>query len=435
MKKFLVAGCGIGGISAALNLAKNGYDVTVFEKCERASMGHDWHDTIYKSAFEYAGFPRPNEENFTPHRIGNYINPAKDVKVIVTSTPCEDIGYIDRKFLINHLVDYAEKCGVKFLFGICVKSLIIENKQVVGLTAIVSGKETNYSADLVIDACGIESPLKKDLPSESGISPQIDKRDTLFVYRAYFENKSAISKPRPEFNIHFFHCRKQGLAWTIDCPGYTDILVGGFGSLTKKDIENALADFRKEYPNMSDTPIRGGTVAKIPVRRTLPLIVWNGYVLVGDSASMIEPLSGSGISLSLCGGKILADTVINASVPYTIDVLWGFQYNYFKDYGNAQLFSDTIKYTLSRISADDIDYLFQKRILTGKELSMNFDSGYKFNEIASKTLWLIAKPKLCASVLKAAKRMLSIKKIVELMPEKYDKKAVEVWINKYEGGM
>ncbi len=435
MKRILVAGCGIGGVSAALNLAKSGYDVTVLEKCERESLGHDWHDTMHKSAFEYAGFPRPGEENFTPHRICNYVNPAKDVKFVVTATPCENIGYIDRKILIKHLVDYAEKYGVKFLFGACVKSLIIENNRAAGLTVAAGCREERYEADLVIDACGIDSPLKKELPSESGISPQIDKRDILYVYRAYFESKTPLNKAHPEFNMHFFHCRKRGVAWSIDCPGYTDILISGFGSLTKTDIENALADFREEYPDMAETPIRGGTVAKIPTRRTLPLIVWNGYALVGDSASMIEPLSGSGISLSLQGGKILADTVINANAPYTTDVLWNFQYNYFKECGNAQLFADVLKNTLTRISADDMDYLFRKKILTDKEISMRFASGYKFGEIASKAFWLFAKPKLCVSFLKAGKRILGINKIIEFMPEKYDKKVVEAWVNKYEGRM
>ena len=35
MKKIIVAGAGHGGLTAAYNLAKNGFDVTVYEKNKR----------------------------------------------------------------------------------------------------------------------------------------------------------------------------------------------------------------------------------------------------------------------------------------------------------------------------------------------------------------------------------------------------------------
>ena len=41
-KKILVAGGGHGGIGCAALLAKNGFDVTVYDKNEREDMGYDW---------------------------------------------------------------------------------------------------------------------------------------------------------------------------------------------------------------------------------------------------------------------------------------------------------------------------------------------------------------------------------------------------------
>ncbi len=432
MKRILVAGCGIGGLSAALNLARKGFDVTVFEQNAKEDLGHDWHDTMYITSFDFAGFSRPAKDNFTPHRICNYVNPQKDVKVIPNSTPGADIGYIDRKLLINHLIAEAEQSGVKIIFGARVISAVTENDFVKGLSVIINNEEKIFSGDLVIDSCGMDSALRKSLPKAAGIIPSVDPRDTLVVYRAYFENSYGSAK-KPEFNMHFFHCRKQGVSWTIDCDGYVDILIGGFGSLTKEDLNKALCDFRTEYPQMGKEPIRGGSVAKIPMRRTLPIIVWNGYAAVGDAAVMIEPLSGSGISLSLRGGKILADTVEKTDGEYSLCALWNYQYAYFRDSGNNQLFSDALKHTLSTISADDMDYLFQKRILTAKELSMSFDSGYKVGELVSKVFWMVARPKLLIKFLQAGKRIVSINSITELMPEKYDKTAVDAWIKKYEG--
>ena len=46
MKKIIVAGAGHGGLTAAYNLSKNGFDVTVFEKGDREGLGYDWHECI-----------------------------------------------------------------------------------------------------------------------------------------------------------------------------------------------------------------------------------------------------------------------------------------------------------------------------------------------------------------------------------------------------
>ena len=62
MKKILVAGAGHGGLTAAINLAEKGYDVTVIEAKDRDSIGHDWHDSMNMSAFDMSGVPRPSAD-------------------------------------------------------------------------------------------------------------------------------------------------------------------------------------------------------------------------------------------------------------------------------------------------------------------------------------------------------------------------------------
>ena len=43
-KKIIIAGGGHGGITCGAILAKNGYDVTIYEKNKADKMGHDWTD-------------------------------------------------------------------------------------------------------------------------------------------------------------------------------------------------------------------------------------------------------------------------------------------------------------------------------------------------------------------------------------------------------
>ena len=48
MKKIAIVGAGPGGLSAAMILAKNGYDVTIYEKADRVGGRN--------ASFEQAGF-------------------------------------------------------------------------------------------------------------------------------------------------------------------------------------------------------------------------------------------------------------------------------------------------------------------------------------------------------------------------------------------
>ena len=66
MKKVIVAGAGHGGLTAAYNLAKNGYDVTVIEKKKREDLGYDWDDSLSEAAFVGSGIPCPEEKDVIP---------------------------------------------------------------------------------------------------------------------------------------------------------------------------------------------------------------------------------------------------------------------------------------------------------------------------------------------------------------------------------
>ena len=61
-KRIVVAGAGHGGIIAAYNLAKAGYDVSILEmKAKQSELGYDWEDTFDIKAFERANLPVASE--------------------------------------------------------------------------------------------------------------------------------------------------------------------------------------------------------------------------------------------------------------------------------------------------------------------------------------------------------------------------------------
>lgn len=426
MKKIIIAGAGTGGLVAAANLAKNGFDVTLLEKQNREALGHDWLDTMLKSAFEDSGIPYPDRYNFVSKHNVCFFNPNKSIRLVEPESSDDSVAYIDRKFLSAYLVDYAEKCGVKLQFGVNIKNAITENHRITGV-------ETNtgiINCDLLIDAAGLASPVRKSLPVEANIRRELKANEIFYAYRAYFENITDDIN-EPGYNIYFFHCKNSGMDWVIKEDGFSDILVGNFTPLNEQKIKDATEDFFNEYPNMSRKIIRGGYCAEIPLRRTLPVIVWNGYAAVGDSAVMVEPMSGSGITLSMKAGKILADTVATA-VDFSKESLWEYQYTYFNKLGNHQLSSDIMKNCLASMTAEDIDYLFEKKIITNSELAAQGATKYTVTEFLAKGINLCLRPRLIPPFIKAFSAMAKTDRIAKLMPEEYNKELIAKWAEQYE---
>lgn len=421
MKKILVAGCGHGGISAALNLAKNGYDVTVYEKKKREDLGYDWHDSMRRNTFEKIGVPLPKEEHFSPMERKTYSNPKKTVKLRLPEPKSNNISYIDRKFLVNYLIDYALECGVKFVFECETVSAAYSKEKVTGLVISENGKVRTVNADLVIDAAGMYSSVRKSLPKRFGVQNEISYENVFCVWRGYFGRTG--KSEEDEFNIYFYHCKRPGMDWVIEKNDYYDIMIGGFGKLTQSDVDEALEDFRKDYPDMTDNLIRGGSFGKIPIGKTIPVFVCDGYAACGDSAAMTEPLSGSGIDMSLKAGKILADTIIKND-DMKKESLWNYNYDFFKAHTEKYYNDAMIKAFLSAVTAEDIDFFLENKILTEKEMSGGGSTKYTFSEIIQKAS-VLKKPKILIALKDVVGWAVASAKAKKLIPEKYDKAQID----------
>lgn len=429
MKKIIVAGAGHGGLTAAAELAKNGFDVTVIEKNFPEKMGHDWHDSMRKSTFEKSGVPLPDDEFFFPMENVCYYNPKKSVKL----TPDKDqsnIVYIDRKVLIAHLLSYAEDCGVKFIFGTQAVRGSYSKSKVKGIVISDGDGEKELSCDMIIDAAGMFSPIRRSIPECTGIKRDLPGNDVFCVWRGYFEKTENILAS-PPFSIYFYHCSHPGMDWAITRDSYVDVLVGGFSALSEKNVSDALADFNREYPFMKKNTFRGGSFETIPLGKTPPVLVYDGYALVGDSAVMTEPLSGSGIDLSMKAGKLLADTIIKAGGDFSREALWEYNYEYFRQFACKYYNDLIIKSFLSEVDSDDIDFFLEEKIMTEKEVAGGGRVKYSIPELLSK-LNVVKRPRLLIPLSTALEKIILLEAVKKTLPEKYNSKKVLKWKRIYD---
>lgn len=435
MSNIIIAGAGHGGLSAAAILSKNGCEVTVIEKHTKETIGHDWHDCMDIPAFRFADVPVPDEKDFHRGLTMCYFNPKKTAAINMDGGPGvaqSNCITIDRKFLIRYLISHCESCGVRFIFGADIKGAITENQKVLGITAVVDGEEKKFFADMVIDAAGMNSPVRRSLPDEFNIQKEIPTEDTFEIFRAYYENTEKYITS-PNYSVFFFNCGKPGLDWVITKEEYIDVLIGKFGNLTEKEIEASLNDVRENYPGIGNKPIRGGNIAKIPLSKTLPLIIADSYALVGDSACMTVPLNGSGLDLSLQAGKLLATTVMASEKNgFRKESLWQYQYRYFTLFGFDLVPISILRRFFGVITAEDIDFFMEKGILTEKEIGMAGGvSGITASYVIDKISAALPKAKLLPDLVKTLKEFPMYPVVKNTMPQSWDEKKVTAWIKKY----
>lgn len=434
-KTIIVAGGGHGGIAVAALLAKRGYDVTVYEKNSRENMGYDWTDIFNRKGLKVCGISIPNESNIPLKNMMTFYPPSGS-PTLKEDTPVEKREIqMERKEIYNLLIDNALSAGVKFCFEEEIIAPIVYGNRVVGIET-QNGK---HFGDLVIDACGVNSPVRSKLPKHLGIQNKTKSYDKFYVYRAFYERTGEI--PDNNFNVLLFRNNKLGISWVAIEEEHTDVLIGRFNPTPIEDIEEEIASLREIYPELGEKRVRGGQFVQIPVRAPLSKLVCDGYAAIGDSAFMTISIMGSGIATALQAAPMLANAIINdKNGEYTTATLWKYQKDFFTKIGTGLAVVSCAKMLATKLKMEEVDSLFRLVALDEGESKISTDlkdirallqqntpavlakkakALIKDKELLKKVLWLIGKVTASGT-------------ICAVMPRYYDKKAVDLWVKKYD---
>ncbi len=434
-KKIIVAGAGHGGIAAGAILAKNGFDVTVYEKQKRKDVGYDWTDIFDRKAFTAIGMDIPDESKWSLKQDMTFFGPGMKT-ALHQNTPVDQLEIqMERKDIYDCLIGYAEECGVKFEFGKAVDGPLMLGNRVVGVKI---GKKDIF-ADLVIDACGINSPLRMKLPKHLGIQKEPKEFERFYVWRGFYE-KVECSEVEDKFKVLLFHKGKLGISWVAAEEEYTDILIGRFAKLDEEEVEKTLACLREENPHLGEKLVRGGEFVEIPVRQPLGVLVADGYAAIGDSAFMTVPIIGSGIANSMKAGAILANAVIDDKTEsYSGTTLWKYQKDFYDKIGAGLAPFASIKLLLTRLECDELDYIFEKGILNARDMTAGVISsniievfkGVTAADIKTKADGLINNTDVLKKVIRLGAEIAAVTAVTAAMPKEYNLKKVCSWVKRY----
>ncbi len=422
--KILIAGAGHGGLIAGAMLAAAGHSVTVAEQNARVQLGHDWEDRF---TFSLLADALDMAEDELPTAIRRdrgdctFVSPNGRTHVDIHFDAGSRQRVMWRKPLLAMLLDHAEMCGVRFLFETKVTAPLLNGQRVTGLRT----QAFDLEADLVIDAAGVFSPVRTNLPAELGIEKTPRRGDLFYARRAYFDRVPGVSATELPFEVYLRHAGEAGLSWFCTNPDSVDVLIGRIDPLSDAQFEAHLERFRAAHPWMGTRIVHGGQAGVIPVRRPLTRMVADGYAAVGDSAFMTTPMNGMGIDLSLRAGRLLAETVL-AHPSCTAQELWRYNRDFHRLYGGDAAKNAGLKSALLGMPAQDVDFLFAARVVEAGDLAGG-GQGVSVPALLGKLRRGMKKPPAFFAVVKGLMRGGRAAKLYKRAPETFDPDAVDRW--------
>lgn len=434
-KKIIVAGLGHGGIAAAALLAKQGYDVTVYEKKNEGTLGYDWTDIFAPKTLETVGMKMPPESKYEYKKDMTFFNPSQ-TRCLHQHVPKEQLEIkMERRDIYEHFIAHALECGVKIVYGCEVKNAVVLGDRVVG----ISTTHGDFYGDLVIDACGIDSPVRCNLPDKFGIEKEVQDGDKVYIYRAFFDVASD-EEVDAKFKVILFPDGIKGVSWVASEDTHTDLLIARFEKFDITEAERFADYLRKTNPRLGKKVVRGGQFVQIPVRQPSAVMIANGYASIGDSAFMPVPLIGSGIANSLRAAKILSDTVAaDKSGNFSAETLWKYQVGYYKKLGSGLAALACIKLMLLTLTPEEIDYVFEKEILTDDLITIGADFTGIGNIAKLDPKDLINKAKLVCTdtvllkkIINCGVRIGKVSAVCGMMPRKWNEAGVKEWEKAYK---
>ncbi|MCR4335159.1 MAG: NAD(P)/FAD-dependent oxidoreductase [archaeon] len=319
----VIVGGGPAGSSTAMFLKRNGVDNVLL--IDKATFPRD---KICGDAFsgKSMGIARelgiiddfkkvPNESVY-----GVLFSSPKGTQVEVPFPGCEGKiktkpGFVVRRINGDNILFQRAKKQVDTLEDFTVTDLTWENDFVTGLKGKKkTGEEFSIKAKVIVGADGANSTIGQ----KAKIEPNPPEHQVIAT-RAYYKGVTGMSN---NIELHFVDEIMPGYFWIFPLDnGWVNVGVGLLVSeknkrkLNLKETQEKIIRenplFKERFAN-AKIDEQGIKVWTLPVGSFHKKNHGNGWVLVGDAASLIDPFSGEGVGNAMTSGKFAAKYIAKA---------------------------------------------------------------------------------------------------------------------------
>ena len=425
MKKVIIIGSNLGGLTAAILLGRAGWDVTLFDRRSRDDIGTNWVENFDLSVFDRLELDLPPADCYRKKK--NWAVFAPGIENGAVAYGPEDSGevLVDRKKLTEYLLSVAEK-NATFHFECEVTELLVDSGHVSGVTA----DGGHASANLVIDCTGPLSQLRQQLPKFYGISPTPDEKAMFRISRGFYEWGDGAPMPRQTNKFYLRAGSAECLAWCIsDVRDYcADVLVAKAGGVTEDDVTATVDALRPDNPIIGDPADKPTVECLVPDRQYMTKMVVPGYVLLGATPYMTIPLLTPALSDTMDAARILAE-VLAVNDSCETDDLYVYQVRFCREYIAKEVAADVFRDWFLSADAEELQFLFESEIIDGDFLSELLSGSVP--SIVSKGRGFfgmgVKKPDVVNDLRATLNKMQEAYNLVQDIPDSYNKTIYMKW--------
>lgn len=314
----IIAGGGPAGATTAFHLAKRDVRVLLLDKAvfPREKICGDGIAPRAVRELYKMGLQDRLDGHFNKFHGFRFGGAGRMVENQIPKTPrFPDHGYIIKRYDLDKiLLDHARDNGAEVWEDCKVTAPLVHKGKVVGVKAIRDGKEIELESRVVVGADGPRSPLGK------AMGLLVD--DPLYLgicVRQYFEGVEDIGdylEIYPESGVN----PGSGWVFPVTRDGVANVGVGFMLYHVQREkinlhhfYDKLLHDSKYVAPKMKNarpiSPLRGA-ILRLGLGGSR--IECPGMILVGDAASMTNPISGEGITYALETGEMAANHILES---------------------------------------------------------------------------------------------------------------------------
>ncbi len=305
----LVIGAGPAGSMTAKWAAKSGARVVMIEKRQEIGSPVRCGEGMSKEWLKEVGVTPSSRWINVEVEGARIFSPSEKVLEINEKHAGNEVGYVvERDGFDKQLAIDAGNAGVDVMLKTAATGIVRENGRIVGVTAKAFGEPFTIRAAVTIGADGFESQVGRwaGLPTNL----QLRDMDSCLQYRM-----TNVDCDVRYCDFYLGKVAPGGYVWVFPKgDGLANVGIGVQLSQIKSPAEarTYLDAWIAKHPAYAKGKkidmVGGGVSICAPIKQT----VTDGFMLVGDAARMIDPLTGGGIANGCIAGKICGEVAAKA---------------------------------------------------------------------------------------------------------------------------
>lgn len=349
--KILIVGAGPSGVSLAIRLAKQDFDVTLIER-ERFPRQKLCGEFISPECLRHFRDLGVLDEMLATggERILETVFYEPNGKSVSISSKwfgaSEGALSLSRAQMDFCLLEKAREVGVKVLEETQAIGILLENDEICGVKIkSKKGDTSEIFADLTIDATGRAGVLSKLVEREANLkfkilnskltktenqiqNPKPKIQNRLVGFKAHLKN---VNLEKSVCEIYFFRGGYGGLSYVENglanhCFLIKAEIVKEFNSNTKQIVDKVIFQNKRAFQTLKNAvPVEDWLAVSVDGFGRKELNPVKNLFAVGDAGAFIDPFTGSGMLMAFESAEILAKVVAeNIFTPERIAVNYKF---------------------------------------------------------------------------------------------------------------